>query len=119
MSDLHGTVDRRKLEAARKADKYISKNGGAPGPEQPAEPAVQPLKSDLEEDLTVHHSPEADKAVIARLAKMSALDFDRVAKDEAVALGVQLSTLKSEVKRFRRGSPNSIAGDGYRAHREA
>lgn len=48
---------------------------------------------------------ESDEQVIARLAKLTVLDYDRVRKAQAKALGVQLSTLDDLVKAARNATP--------------
>ena len=47
------------------------------------------------------------KAVVAELAKLSPLEFDQVCKHQADFLGVQVSTLRSEVKKARGKSKKS------------
>lgn len=47
-------------------------------------------------------SAEDDEAVIARLSKLSTIDFDRIRKEEAVKMGVSVKTLDDAVKNARR-----------------
>jgi len=50
---------------------------------------------------------ESDEGVIRRLAELTVMDYDRVRKDEANKLGVQLRTLDEKVKAARRADDTS------------
>jgi hypothetical protein len=52
-------------------------------------------------------SPQTDAAVISRLAAMLPIDFDRVRRDEAKALGIQTKTLDDLVKEARSSDADS------------
>lgn len=55
---------------------------------------------------------ESDEATFARLAKLSAADYDRVRMDEAERLGIRASTLDAEVGKRRLTTADGLQGSG-------
>jgi len=63
--------------------------------------SVEGERVEVREPADPKTATETDNEVIARLAKMKPLDYDRVRKDEAESLGIQVTTLDKAVKAAR------------------
>jgi hypothetical protein len=81
--------------AASIADKYISKNGGAP--------------PETEDELDARAQEGDDKAAIAKLARMSELAYQKARKAKAEALGLTMGALDKLVARQRKARPATKA----------
>ena len=107
-----------KGDAVEFIQQFTSENGRSP---EKADFATLPIKTDvIESDLT-HYSepleavalPQNDDEVIAQLASLSEPEYDRVRKEKAKQLGIQLKTLDVLVKgkREEAQADNSLFAD--------
>ena len=69
----------------------------------PSDSVVQPMAIDVAAQALAEpvNAPESKSETISRLAALNPVDYDRVRKEEAKAMGIQVKTLDDMVKSER------------------